>query len=134
MNFIKELMADALNGLSLSQIPFLLFRLFMAGALVYAFVLIVRKKSGDVEASKHYVIAALLAAFMSLISAYALPLAILCIPVLLIMVPFNDLKSLNQRILLALCLSVGLACGAGHVFLSLLFILVATPVVLLNKN
>jgi len=133
MNFIKELLADALNGLSLSQIPFVLFRLFVAGALAYVLGLCF-KKWDETEGLRLWLpVIGVLSAFLAIIAAYALPLAVLCIPVLLFLMPLKELNTLSQKLLLTMSVGFGLACGAGNTFLAILAAVIIIPIILIKK-
>ena len=137
MNFIKELLADALNGFVLSDIPFMIFRLFMAGVLAYLMHQLFIRKSTDEEeknASRLFPAIAMIFAVLSMAVEFSQPLAILSLPVVLLMYPRH--KDFGQFYQFFLVLTVGssILCGSGNIFLAILGLIFILPLIFYYKN
>lgn len=135
MTFIKKLIADSLHGITLGEIPFLLFRLFMAALIVYILAMFMRKKYDlDNSLVKNTPLIAFFGAFLAISAELSIALSVLLIPALLVLIPFKKMDDLPSRILLAMSIGLGVCCGAGNVFISGVFLMFAIPFILLSKS
>lgn len=135
MTFIKKLIADSLHGITLGEIPFLLFRLFMAALIVYILSMFMRKKYDlDNSLVKNAPLIAFFGAFLAISAELSIALSVLLIPALLVLIPFKKMDDLPSRILLAMSIGIGVCCGAGNVFISGAFLMFAIPFILLSKS
>ncbi len=135
MNFIKKLLADSLHGIEISDLKFIVFRLFMAALLVYALRLLFSERMKLAQEVKKWMVSiAAFSAFIAVVAEVSITLAILFIPILLILIPFKKDWSYNNQFMLALTLGLGLACGAGYVFLAVLISALIIPMILLANK
>src|SRR5690606_9273823 len=104
--------ADSLNGFVLADIPFMVFRIFVAGAIGYVLALILNKKEKGDSMSLIFPALSMFMALLSICVMYSVPLAILCLPLLLLLKPDVSGKSQYYRMILVFALEAGIACGA----------------------
>ena len=128
MNLIKDLLTDALNGFVLADLPFLAFRLFVAGAIGWAMAWFLSKKEPGSKQAGIFSAIGMFGALVAICAEFALPLAILFAPVLLLLMPIVKGKSTLFNVVFALVAGCGLACGAGYIFIVLLALVFIVPV------
>lgn len=135
MTFIKKLLADSLHGITLGEIPFILFRLFMAALIVYVLTIFMRKKySLDDTLLRNAPLIAFFGAFLAISAEMSTALSVLLIPALLILIPFRNMDDLPSKLLLAISVGLGVCCGAGNVFVSGVFLIFVVPFILFSKS
>ena len=110
MDTIKNILIDGLNGMSLSNIPFFLFQLLVAGFLGWAFQILLKKKTGNENFKNGAVISTGICLVVALVK-YMLPFSVLGAAAILILLK----KDKNPSLFTFLLAVLAVGCGIGSV-------------------
>ena len=120
-----------MNGFVLSDIPFMIFRILVAGAIGYTLSIVLKRKETSNNTGFALPIMSMVMALISLCVLYSVPMAIVALPLVLLLNPKE--ASMIHRVILVMALAGGILCGAGYVFAAILGLLLTVPLLLLYK-
>ena len=110
MDTIKNILVDSLNGMSLSNIPFFLFQILVAGFLGWTLQLLLRKKNPANKFNNGSIIAAGICLIVTMVK-YMLPFSILGAAAILLLLK----KDKNPPLYTFLLAVLAIGCGIGSV-------------------
>ena len=125
MDFIKNLLIDSLNGMSVAMIPLFIFQILVAGFLAHVFQIVINKKIKTELIQSLALISTGICVLASIVK-YSLPFAVIGLGVILLFSNHRKEESVPQKLALLMVGIIGVGCGVGSVVqttIGVLFIL-----------
>lgn len=118
MLVVQAFFADLLNGFALSDVPLILFQLFVAALIGLLAGWIARRRENEI----HPALIAIVFALITLLSKHSIPLSLILVALALLLSGrlAERLKTDASLSLFLIAAAAGIGCGSGSVFVTML--------------
>ena len=128
MNLIKNLFIDSANGMSMSQLPLFIFQILCAALCAHLVQVVLNKKWKEGVICNASLIATVLTVLTSIVK-YSVPFALMGLAVVLLF-RSNKEESMISKIALLIVAMIGVGCGVGSVFQTIIGVLFILLIIL----